>query len=141
MDNQAFDRHLVALTRGSAYHLLGRTCLGVVDRRHGVWQRDHGAVDALLRGALWQPEYGVHTTSPGFYVGDRLVFDLHAGEHVTGPVLSVEELAPLRSQRLVAEVRGAGKEPTSGDEKSLLQRLMFALGARSAPANGNRSGI
>jgi len=141
MNSPAFDRHLVALTRGSAYHLLGRTCIGVVDRRRGVWQRDHGAVDAPLRGSLQEVEDGLATTSPGFYVGEQLVFDTPGGEHVTGPVLSVEALPPLRSQQLVAEVRGAGADEHDGREIGVLQRLMAALGGRSVPANGNRSGL
>ena len=142
MDDLALDRHLVVLTRGSAYHLIGQTCIGVMDRGRGEWKVEHQAVDSTLRGSRREDDTGVHIISPGgVRVGERLVFGPRSENHVSGEVLAIEELPPARSRRVRVTVPGhpervAAAAPAPGP----LQRLLVALGALNPPANSNQSG-
>lgn len=78
----------VFLTRSSEYHVRGRVCLGVKDRRTGAWTLGHPALRGRIAsvGPKGQPQW---VGTP--VIGECLWFVGGLKPVQTSPVLAVEE--------------------------------------------------
>jgi len=68
-------RHVVYLTRNTEYHCRDRECVGVRDRRSGVWSRGHPALRSRIMGAV---SSDLRRLASEPTVGMRLVFETAA---------------------------------------------------------------
>ena len=65
--------HLMLVTRHTEYHVRGRECVGVRDRRTGQWKRWHGALRSRLAGSVRQEtlQRNVQLGLPLLFVGSQ----------------------------------------------------------------------
>lgn len=82
----------VFLTRSSEYHVRGRVCLGVRDRRTGAWTLGHPALRGQLASVDAQGRLQSVLTP---VIGECLWFVGGARPVQTSPVLAVEEREAL----------------------------------------------
>ena len=86
--------HKVFVTRNTEYHVRGKLCVGVRDRRSGEWLRAHLALRGEISfGLRFDVAGGIAPSVGNPAVGDSLF--LHAGgrDLVTSTILSVERPA------------------------------------------------
>ena len=92
-------QHRVFVTRNTEYHVRGKRCVGVRDRRSGQWLRAHLALRSSISGALrFSNSGGIEANTGDPAVGDSLFFQASGRDLVTSSILSVE-----RPERDVAE--------------------------------------
>ncbi|HKU40901.1 MAG TPA: hypothetical protein VJR89_22220 [Polyangiales bacterium] len=80
----------VFLTRNSEYHVESHVCVGVRDRRTGLWLSDHPALQRALLSAVAANGGSLQAMySP--CLGERLEFDVDGLALRTSAVLDIEE--------------------------------------------------
>ncbi|MGD8860564.1 MAG: hypothetical protein PVI30_11180 [Myxococcales bacterium] len=110
--------HLVVLTRNGEFHLQGRRCVALRDRRTGEWETTGRSVDAQLRGC--RPLGGGALWPGAVRVGAELVLQCSDGaEHDVGEVLATERPGPAESERLLEEAQ----EAAGGGTRSSARRF------------------
>jgi hypothetical protein len=87
-------KHVKFLTRNTEYHLRDRECVGVRDRRTGVWYLHHPAVRGVLLGGMDRRSRLFNHPQEGL----RLVFTSQGSDVLTSPVLGID-----RPERVVLE--------------------------------------
>ena len=87
-------KHMKFVTRNTEYHLRDRECVGVRDRRTGVWYLHHPAVRGTLLGGMDRRSRLFNQPQEGL----RLVFTREGRDVLTSPVTQVD-----RPERTVLE--------------------------------------
>ena len=85
----------IFLTRNSEYHLQTHVCIGVRDRRTGVWVKQHPALHRRLASTVRTA--GALAVLQRPQLGESLEFDLDGAPLRTSPVLNIEQLKPWQS--------------------------------------------
>ena len=86
---RAANAYRVFLTRNSEYHVDSHVCVGVRDRRTGLWIEDHPALRrALLSAVAANGGYQALYTP---CLGERLEFDVDGAALRTSAVLDIED--------------------------------------------------
>ena len=81
--------HRIFVTRNTEYHLSGHRCVGVRDRRTGVWSENHQALGNRVIGAVeFYPTGGMASRYDLPRLGDAMCFGDGAGL-LTSPVISI----------------------------------------------------
>lgn len=105
MNYQGSERrqHRIFVTRNTEYHVRGKRCVGVRDRRSGQWLRAHLALRSSISGALrFSHAGGIEANMGDPAIGDSLFFQASGRDLVTSSILSVE-----RPSREVADAYAA----------------------------------
>ena len=79
----------VFLTRNSEYHVESHVCVGVRDRRTGLWIQNHPAIRRALMNAV--AANGGYQAMSLPCLGERLEFDVDGAALRTSAVLDIEE--------------------------------------------------
>lgn len=83
--------HKVLVTRNTEYHMRGRTCVAVRDRRTGEWLRAHLALRSEVSGGLrFKLEGGIVPVRGVPSIGESAFFRAEGRDLVTSTILSVE---------------------------------------------------
>ena len=85
----------IFLTRNSEYHLQTHVCIGVRDRRTGVWLEQHPALQRRLASTVRTA--GALAVLQRPQLGESLEFDVDGAPLRTSPVLNIEQLKPWQS--------------------------------------------
>jgi hypothetical protein len=126
-DSMIREPHLVVLTREGEFHLQGRRCVALRDRRTGAWETTGRAVDAQLRGC--RPLGGGALWPGAVRVGALLVLEAIDGDELdAGEVLATERPGAAESERVLEEAREAD---ASGAAREVAARRFAALTAIS----------